>query len=119
LNTDQKRRRPNEIEDSAPDLSTDQSSTTETEDGVTTMMKNLAVAAALVVATAGLATSASAGYGHRHHGWGHKHFHGYTYYKPVHRHYKPVYSYRHYYKPACSHYGWGYRHGYKVWKCLW
>jgi hypothetical protein len=82
------------------------------------MMKNLAVAAALVVATAGLA-STSADAGHRHHGWGHKHFHSYGHKHYGYRHYKPVYTYRHYYKPACSHYGWAYRHGYKVWKCLW
>ena len=88
------------------------------------MMKNLAVAAALVVATAGLVTSpTSASAGHRHHhGWGHKHVHsfGHKHFSyGYRRHYKPVYSYRRYYKPACSHYGWGYRHGYKVWKCLW
>lgn len=82
------------------------------------MMKQLAVAAALVVATAGLATTASAGYGHRSHGYGHKVHYGYSHYKPVYtyrHHYKPVY---HYYKPAC-HYGWVYKHGYKVWGCIW
>jgi hypothetical protein len=84
------------------------------------MMKKLAVAAALVLTTAGLATSASAGYGHRHHGYGHRHHFGHHHYKPYFRHYyKPVYHYRHYYKPACGHYGWVYKHGYKVWGCLW
>jgi len=85
------------------------------------MMKKLAVAAALVLATAGLMTSASAGYGHRSHGYGHKVHFGHSYYKPVYtyRHYTPVYSYRHHYKPACAHYGWAYKHGYKVWTCLW
>lgn len=82
------------------------------------MMKKIAIATALVLSTAGLATTASAGYGHKHHGWGHKHHgYGFKFYKP-HRYYKPVYVYRHY-KPVCGHYGWVYRHGYKVWGCLW
>jgi hypothetical protein len=79
------------------------------------MIKNLAIAAALTVATVGFTTAASAGYGHHHHH--HKFHYGYNYYKPVYvyRHYQPVY---HYYKPACT-YGWVYKHGYKVWGCVW
>ena len=85
------------------------------------MMKQLAIASVLAIATAGLATSASAGYGHKHHGFHHHHKHhfsyGYKFYKPR-VYYKPVYVYRHY-KPVCGHYGWVYRHGHKVWGCIW
>jgi hypothetical protein len=70
------------------------------------MMKKIAVAAALVVGSLGLAASANA------HGYHHHHFHGYGHFH-VYKFYKPVYVY----KPAC-HYAWIWQHGHKVWACV-
>lgn len=78
------------------------------------MMKKLALAAVLAVGTFGLAGTADAGYGYKR-SYGHSY--GYKSYGYGYRYYKPVYTYR-YYKPAC-HYGWVYKHGYKVWGCIW
>lgn len=78
----------------------------------------LGMALAFIAATMALAPAANAGYGHRSHGYKHvyayKHFHAY---KPVHH----FYAYRSHYKyvPACSSYGWVYKHGYKQWACIW
>lgn len=73
------------------------------------MLKNLAIAAALVVGTVGLAASADAGYGHRHY--------------VVKKVYKPVYVYKKVYKPVYfhkhhCHYAWIWKHGHKVWACV-
>lgn len=72
------------------------------------MIRNLAVAAALVVGSVGLAATANAGYGHRHH-------HVVKVYKPVYVYkkvYKPVYVHKH------CHYAWVWKHGRKVWACV-
>ncbi len=86
------------------------------------MFKQIALAAALAIGTIGVTSSADAGYGHkRHYGfksYGYSHSYAYRPYAYSYRHYKPVYTHR-YYKPVCSHWGWGYRHGFKVRKCLW
>lgn len=88
------------------------------------MSKKLVLAAVLAFATTGLATTANAGYGHKTYGYGHSygykaHSYGYKSYGHSYgyRAYKPVYVYNTY-KPAC-HYGWTYKHGYKVWACIW
>ncbi len=86
------------------------------------MSKKLVLAAVLALATTGLATTANAGYGHKTYGYGHNygykaHSYGYKSYSYGYRAYKPVYTYNTY-KPAC-HYGWTYKHGYKVWACIW
>lgn len=84
------------------------------------MMKQIALAAVLAVGAIGFSGSADAGYGHRSYGYK-SYGYGHSYYKPVYtykHYYKPVYTYK-YYKPVCGHYGWAYKHGYKVWTCLW
>lgn len=89
------------------------------------MSKKLVLAAVLALATTGLATTANAGYGHKSFSYGHSfksHSYGHSYgYRPYasygYRAYTPVYTYRAY-KPAC-HYGWTYKHGYKVGACIW
>lgn len=87
------------------------------------MSKKLVLAAVLALATTGLASTANAGYGHKSYGYGHSygykaHSYGYKSYGHGYRYHTPVYTYQ-YYKPVCSHYGWAYKHGYKVWTCLW
>ncbi len=89
------------------------------------MSKTIALAATAAAIALGTtfagASSAEAGYKHRHHGF--KHVHRYHSYKPHYvykRAYRPVYVYRpaYVYKPVCAHWGWTYSHGYKKWGCV-